>query len=77
MCVPSHAATAASSSWSQVQTRGALPPRRSGALGVVDDNRMYIFGGYDGRDGNYFNDLYFFNFGANEEISLYETPPET
>lgn len=55
-----------SSSWSQVQTRGALPPRRSGALGVVDDNKMYIFGGYDGRDGNYFNDLFYFNFGASQ-----------
>ncbi|TMW64004.1 hypothetical protein Poli38472_014709 [Pythium oligandrum] len=54
----------ATSSWSQVQTRGALPPRRSGALGVVHDDKMFIFGGYDGRDGNYFNDLYFFNFAS-------------
>uniref|UniRef100_K3WQL2 Uncharacterized protein n=1 Tax=Globisporangium ultimum (strain ATCC 200006 / CBS 805.95 / DAOM BR144) TaxID=431595 RepID=K3WQL2_GLOUD len=23
---------------------------------------MFIFGGYDGRDGNYFNDLFYFNF---------------
>lgn len=26
---------------------------------------MFIFGGYDGRDGNYFNDLFYFNFGTN------------
>uniref|UniRef100_A0AAV1TIM1 Galactose oxidase n=1 Tax=Peronospora matthiolae TaxID=2874970 RepID=A0AAV1TIM1_9STRA len=52
----------ASSTWSQVQTRGLLPPRRSGALGVVHQSDMFIFGGYDGRDGNYFNDLYYFNF---------------
>ena len=49
--------------WSQVEVNGTLPPRRSGALGVVHENNMYIFGGYDGRDGNYFNDLYYFNFG--------------
>ncbi|CAI5734365.1 unnamed protein product [Peronospora farinosa] len=48
--------------WSQVQTHGVLPPRRSGALGVVHASDMFIFGGYDGRDGNYFNDLYYFSF---------------
>ena len=46
-----------------VNALGPLPPRRSGALGVVYGAKMYIFGGYDGRDGNYFNDLYYFNFG--------------
>lgn len=53
-----------SSAWSQVQTQGILPPRRSGALGVVHEQKMFIFGGYDGRDGNYFNDLYYFNFDS-------------
>ncbi|RHY82784.1 hypothetical protein DYB26_008683 [Aphanomyces astaci] len=51
-----------SCAWSQVDVHGTLPPRRSGALGVVHENHMYIFGGYDGRDGNYFNDLFYFNF---------------
>jgi hypothetical protein len=55
---------AESNQWSQVQTQGSLPPRRSGALGVMHENRMFLFGGYDGRDGNYFNDLFFFNFGT-------------
>lgn len=54
----------ASNAWSQVQAQGALPPRRSGALGVMHEHRMFLFGGYDGRDGNYFNDLFYFNFGA-------------
>lgn len=56
----------ATSSWTQVQTRGALPPRRSGALGVVHDHKMFVFGGYDGRDGNYFNDLFYFDFGTQQ-----------
>lgn len=49
-------------SWSLVNAVGPLPPRRSGALGVVYGHKMYIFGGYDGRDGNYFNDFFYFNF---------------
>ncbi|KAL7678827.1 putative kelch-type beta propeller [Plasmopara halstedii] len=68
-----------SSMWSQVQTRGALPPRRSGALGVVHKSNMFIFGGYDGRDGNYFNDLYYFNFDEqrwNQMPSIVENRPE-
>ncbi|KAF1776332.1 Kelch-type beta propeller [Phytophthora cactorum] len=65
--------------WSQVQTRGALPPRRSGALGVVHESDMFIFGGYDGRDGNYFNDLYYFNFDEqrwSQMPSVVEDRPE-
>lgn len=68
-----------SSKWSQVETRGTLPPRRSGALGVVHKSNMFIFGGYDGRDGNYFNDLYYFNFDAqrwNQMPSIVESRPE-
>ncbi|ETI47587.1 hypothetical protein L916_07974 [Phytophthora nicotianae] len=67
------------STWSQVQTRGALPPRRSGALGVVHESDMFIFGGYDGRDGNYFNDLYYFNFDEqrwSQMPSVVEDRPE-
>lgn len=47
-----------------MQTHGGLPPRRSGALGVMHESSMFLFGGYDGRDGNYFNDLFYFNFGT-------------
>ncbi|RLN98277.1 hypothetical protein BBJ28_00003559 [Nothophytophthora sp. Chile5] len=68
-----------SSTWSQVQTRGSLPPRRSGALGVVHENEMFIFGGYDGRDGNYFNDLFYFNFDSqrwDQMPSVAEDRPE-
>ncbi|GBG26391.1 Kelch domain-containing protein 3 [Hondaea fermentalgiana] len=45
---------------------GHLPSRRSGATGVVLDGSLYVFGGYDGRDGNYFNDLYRLNFATLE-----------
>ncbi|RHY39684.1 hypothetical protein DYB30_001651 [Aphanomyces astaci] len=61
-----------SCAWSQVDVHGTLPPRRSGALGVVHENHMYIFGGYDGRDGNYFNDLFYFNFGTAEVFPLHD-----
>ncbi|RLN53643.1 hypothetical protein BBJ29_008242 [Phytophthora kernoviae] len=49
------------------------------ALGVVHDSDMFIFGGYDGRDGNYFNDLYYFNFDDqrwNQMPSVVEDRPE-
>ena len=62
-----------------VHAVGPLPPRRSGALGVVYGAKMYIFGGYDGRDGNYFNDLFYFNFetrGWHELPSRNGTRPE-
>lgn len=39
-----------------------LPLKRSGAKGVVYNRKFYIFGGYDGRGGNYFNDIYCFDF---------------
>jgi hypothetical protein len=49
-------------SWRPVVALGTPPARRSGALGAVHGSRMYVFGGYDGRDGNYFNDLFAFDF---------------
>jgi N-acetylneuraminic acid mutarotase len=53
-----------------------LPPRRSGALGVVHEAKLYIFGGYDGRDGNYFNDLFFFDLGELLFCRLFNIVPE-
>jgi N-acetylneuraminic acid mutarotase len=52
----------ASQSWIQIPAKGCVPSRRSGAVGCVMHGKMYLFGGYDGREGNYFNDLYEFNF---------------
>lgn len=65
-----------SCSWSMVNASGPLPPRRSGALGVVFGAKMYIFGGYDGRDGNYFNDLYYFNFETRSWSEMPSRPGE-
>ena len=49
--------------WCKVDVFGVLPPRRSGALGVVFEGRMFIFGGFNGKGKSYFNDLWSFDFG--------------
>lgn len=51
--------------WEQLVPTGEIPARRSGACGAVHEDCFYLFGGYDGRDGRYFSDLYVYNFTKN------------
>jgi hypothetical protein len=67
-----------SSTWSAVEAQGTPPPRRSGGQGAVCRSKLFIFGGYDGRHGNYFNDLFVFDFDSKQWTTLPEqgTVPE-
>lgn len=38
------------------ETKGESPPKRGGHCAFVSNNRMFVFGGYDGK--KYYNDLY-------------------
>ena len=49
--------------WTKVVSHGKKPSRRSGASGVVYRDWMYLFGGYEGRNGSYYNDLFCYDFG--------------
>lgn len=53
-----HIFNVASQSWTDVSTPSAPPARRSHASFVYGD-RMYIFGGYNGRD--HFNDMWLYD----------------
>lgn len=46
--------------WNKLVPYGNLPSHRSGALGICDESndKIYMFGGYNGRDGPYHNDIY-------------------
>jgi len=52
--------------WESIPATGDIPPRRSGAQSACHGGMMYLFGGYDGKDKNYFNDLFAFNFTTRE-----------
>ncbi|KAJ0398102.1 hypothetical protein ATCC90586_000289 [Pythium insidiosum] len=60
--------------WEKIHPQGdAYSPRTGHTVASnVHDRSMYIFGGYDGRDGNYFNDLFYFNFDCNFGSRLVE-----
>eukprot|EP00924_Labyrinthula_sp_SR-Ha-C_P004890 maker-scaffold_1-snap-gene-15.40-mRNA-1 protein AED:0.26 eAED:0.26 QI:0/0/0/1/0/0/3/0/526 len=69
-------------SWTQISPRrnNEVPWKRSGAKAVVVEGKMYLFGGYDGRGGNYFNDLQEYDIKTNtwtdteEEGEEYPSP---
>ena len=54
--------------WSEVLQHGATPTARSLHIGLVIDDFLYIFGGYDGSQRT--NDFYKYNFITNEWIEI-------
>lgn len=50
--------------WSEVMQHGATPTARSLHIGLVIDDFLYVFGGYDGTQRT--NDFYKYNFITNE-----------
>lgn len=54
--------------WKELVGRGKAPSPRFGHSAVVhQQDKMYIFGGYDGVDRN---DLYCFDFGTLDVVRL-------
>jgi len=42
--------------WTKLETKGEAPPKRGGHCAFLAYNKMFIFGGFDGK--KYYNDLY-------------------
>lgn len=42
--------------WAKLETKGDPPPKRGGHCAFMASNKMFIFGGFDGK--KYYNDLY-------------------
>ena len=57
-----------SCTWSLIQSSGQPPPSRSGSQCAIFSSKIYFFGGYTKKDGDYFNDLYTFDI----ETSIWE-----
>ncbi len=55
--------------WKQIipnhHSSSSLPRPRSGATTCVVNQSMYVFGGHDGRQGTYFNDVWEYQFDNN------------
>jgi N-acetylneuraminic acid mutarotase len=47
--------------WEKILTEGPVPLPRSGARGVAYMDGLYFFGGYQRKQGTYFNDLFYFD----------------
>lgn len=47
--------------WAPIRASGTVPAARSGAQAVVYADRVWFFGGYTRKDGEYFNDVYSFD----------------
>ena len=41
--------------------KGKVPLPRSGAKGVSYDNKLYFFGGYQKKSGNFYKDLFYYD----------------
>eukprot|EP00392_Amoebophrya_sp_AT5.2_P010688 g10753.t1 len=46
--------------WHEIRAHGTAPPARSGAQAVCCDGKVWMFGGYTRKDGDYFNDVFQF-----------------
>jgi N-acetylneuraminic acid mutarotase len=53
-----------SNSWSLINTSGHPPPSRSGSQCAIFASKIYFFGGYTKKDGEYFNDLFTFDIDS-------------
>ena len=50
--------------WTLMPAKGKLPMPRSGAKGVYYDEKLYFFGGYQKKSGNFYRDLFFYDLGS-------------
>lgn len=52
--------------WALLPNKGQVPLPRSGAKGVSYDNKLYFFGGYQKKSGNFYKDLFFYDLSQQE-----------
>lgn len=72
-----HTYDAKSDRWTLLPASGNLPPARSGAQIIVFLGSIWVFGGYTGHGGEYFNDVFRFNLqtGKWESVEVEGKPP--
>ena len=47
--------------WTLLPNKGQVPLPRSGAKGVSYDHKLYFFGGYQKKSGNFYKDLFYYD----------------
>ena len=52
--------------WAQLPSKGKVPLPRSGAKGVSYDNKLYFFGGYQKKSGNFYKDLFYYDLAKEQ-----------
>jgi len=52
--------------WSLLPSKGKVPLPRSGAKGVSYDNKLYFFGGYQKKSGNFYKDLFYYDLAKEQ-----------
>ena len=63
-----------SNTWKKIQINQALsesPQPRSGARGVAYCDGLYFFGGYQRKQGRYFNDLFYYDIDQKTWQTIY------
>lgn len=48
-------------SWSLLPSKGQVPLPRSGAKGVHFEHKLFFFGGYQKKSGNFYKDLFYYD----------------
>jgi N-acetylneuraminic acid mutarotase len=47
--------------WTLLPSKGKVPLPRSGAKGVHYEDKLYFFGGYQKKSGNFYKDLFYYD----------------
>ncbi|CAD7960621.1 unnamed protein product [Amoebophrya sp. A120] len=58
--------------WHAVRAHGTPPAARSGAQAVLFEGKVWVFGGYTRKDGDYFNDVYVFHLPREGQHAKWE-----
>jgi N-acetylneuraminic acid mutarotase len=48
-------------SWELMLQQGEIPIARSGTKGIAYKSRLYFFGGYQKKSGDYYDDLFYYD----------------
>ena len=58
--------------WCLLPSKGQIPLPRSGAKGVFFEGKLFFFGGYQKKSGNFYKDLFYYDLLKREwtDVSL-------
>lgn len=66
-----HAYNVDTNLWQEIRAGGRPPPARSGAQAAIWNGKVWFFGGYTKKDGDYFNDVYTYDIAASTWASVH------